>query len=84
MKPIKERIIMFDELKVKLSTKFMKGIVAKLISKALYKKLGYEINIQLNEIEVQNIDGTVHIHINADGEIDKGNFYKIIKDAGLD
>ena len=34
-----------DELKMSLSTKFMKGIVTKIISKAILKKTGYNINI---------------------------------------
>lgn len=75
---------MFDELKIKLSTKFVKGIIAKLISKALFKKLGYKVDIQLNEIEIQNINGTIHIHVDADGEIEDKEFIKIVKNVGLD
>lgn len=75
---------MFDELKFKLSTKFMKGIIAKLISKALLKKLGYKIDIQLNEVELKNVDGAIHIHVNADGQINNEEFMKIIKSIGLD
>lgn len=73
-----------DELKLKLSTKFMRGIVAKLISKALVKKLGYEIDILLNEIEVKAEDGKVHLHIDADAEIENSEFMKILKSIGMD
>ena len=34
---------MFDEMKVNLSTKFMRNIVSKLIAKAIYKKFGYKV-----------------------------------------
>ena len=73
-----------DEMKIKLSTKFMRGIIAKIVKKTIFKKLGYDIDILINEIEVENIDGKVHLHINADGEISNNEFVKIIKGIGLD
>lgn len=72
-----------DELKLKLSTKFMRGIVANLISKALVKKLGYNIDILLNEIEVKSEDGKVKLHINADAEVENGDLVKILKSIGM-
>lgn len=73
-----------DELKLKLSTKFMRGFIAKLVTKAIYKKVGYEIDIQLNEIEVETIDGKIHLHVSADAEVNNDEFVKIIKGIGLD
>lgn len=73
-----------DELKLKLSTKFMRGIVANLISKALAKKLGYNIDILLNEIEVKNEDGKIRLHIDADAEIENHEFIKMLKSIGMD
>ena len=34
-----------DELKMRLSTKFMKNMVSKIISKSVYKKTGYKVNV---------------------------------------
>lgn len=73
-----------DVLKLKLSTKFMRDMVAKLIAKALQKKLGYNIDILLNEIEVKNEDGKIHIHVNADAEVNNDDFAKIVKSIGVD
>lgn len=73
-----------DELKLKLSTKFMRGIVANLVSKAIAKKVGYNIDILLNEIEVRNEGGKIHLHIDADAEIENGEFVKIIKSIGME
>lgn len=73
-----------DVLKLKLSTKFMKGMVANLISKALNKKLGYNVDILLNEIEVKNENGKILVHIDADAEVDNGEFVKILKSIGMD
>ena len=68
-----------DELKLKLSTKFMRGIVANLVSKAIAKKVGYNIDILLNEIEVKNEGGKIHLHINADAEVENSEFVKMLK-----
>lgn len=73
-----------DVLKLKLSTKFMKKIVANLISKTLTKKLGYNIDILVDEIEVKNEDGKIKIHMNVDAEVDNGEFIRILKSIGLD
>lgn len=73
-----------DEMKIKLSTKFMKGIVAKLVSKAVSKKLGCDVNIQISEIEAKTTDGKVHIHVDVDGEMSNDEFMKLIKTIGLD
>lgn len=73
-----------DELKLKLSTKFMKGIVANLISKALMKKLGYNIDILLNEIDVKAENGKVRVHVDVDAELENSEFVKILKSIGMD
>lgn len=73
-----------DVLKLKLSTKFMRDMVAKLIAKALQKKLGYNIDILLNEIEVKNENGKIHIHANVDAEVDNDEFVKIVKSIGME
>ena len=73
-----------DILMLKLSTKFMKGIIAKLISKAIHNKHGFKIDIQFNELQLENHGGKIHIHANVDGEIEESEFKKIIKSAGLE
>lgn len=73
-----------DELKLRLSTRFMRGIVAKLISKAIYKKFGYTVNIQLNELDVRVLDGETNISTNVEVKINSKEFMKIMKEVGLD
>lgn len=73
-----------DEMKLKLSTKFMRGIVAKIISKTLSKKLGVKADIRLNEIEVSTVNDRILIHANVDGEISKEDFMNLIKGINLD
>lgn len=71
-------------MKVKLSTKFMRNIVSKLIAKAIYKKYGYKVNIQLNELDVSVIDGETSITTNVEVKLDSQEFMKIVKSVGLD
>lgn len=73
-----------DELKLRLSTKFMRGIITKIISKIIFDKLGYRINIQLNEIKIETTDGKVHLHADVDGEMDNSEFMKLVKSIGID
>lgn len=80
---VKERIKV-DEMKLKLSTKFMRGIVSKLISKVLYKQLGYKIDIQLNELNVTFVDGDTKILANVEASINNQELKRIIKEAGLE
>lgn len=75
---------MMDELKIGISTKLMRGIVSKLVSKLVQKKLGYKVDIQLNGVEVEMTDEKVHLHLNVDADLDKGDFIEIIKSIGLD
>lgn len=73
-----------DEMKVKLTTKFMRNIVSKLIAKAIYKKYGYKVNIQLNDLDISVIDGDTKINTNVEVTLDNKEFMKIIKSVGLD
>ena len=73
-----------DEMKMRLSTKFMRNIVAKLIAKAIYKKTGYRVDIQLNELDISSIDGDTNISTNVEVKINSNEFMKIVKSIGLD
>lgn len=70
---------MMDLLKFRVSTKFMKGFVAKFVSKKIYEKLGCKIDIQFRNIEVDTINGDVIIHVDADGRISKTEFERLLE-----
>lgn len=70
---------MFDELKLRLGTLFMRSIVAKMI----VKKSGYNIDLEINELTAKTKDGKAKIHIDAYLELDNKELEKILKDAGL-
>ena len=73
-----------DEMKLKLSTKFMRGMLAKIIAKVIFKKFGFKPELQINEIEAELKDGKIRFHINVDGEIDERAFLTINKMVDLD
>lgn len=73
-----------DEMKVKLSTKFMRSIVSKVISRVIYKKYGYRVDIQLNDLDVNIIDGETKIATNVEVKLESKEFMKIVKSLGLD
>lgn len=71
-----------DEMKI--TSKFTTGIISKLVGVFLKKKLGYKINIQLNEIKTTiTEDGKTHVHLDVDAELDKDELTKILKGIGI-
>ena len=73
-----------DEMKLKLGTKFMRNIVSKLIAKMIYKKTGYKVDVQLNDLDVWVIDGDTTVKLNVEAKMKSDEFNKIIKNIGLD
>jgi hypothetical protein len=73
-----------DEMKLKLSTKFMRNIVAKLIARFIYKKYGYKVNIQLNDLDVRIIDGETDIQANVEVKLNSNEFMEIMKSITKD
>ena len=70
---------MMDEMKIKLSSRFMRRLVSKLIARSIYKKYGYKVNIQLNDLDVKVIDGETNIKTNVEVKLDSEEFMKIMK-----
>lgn len=68
-----------DEMKLKLSTRLMRGIAAKLIARSIKKKYGCKVNIQLNELDVSVIDGDAKVIVNAEVTMDNKEFTEIMK-----
>ncbi len=68
---------------VKIVSKFTRSVISKLIKAVLHKKLGYNVDIQLNEVNATITDGKTHVHLDVDAELDKNELLKILKDIGL-
>lgn len=72
-----------DELKLNLSTRIMRTIVTKILAKAIYKKTGYDVNIQINELKAEAFDGKVRVHIDVDADMNGEDLMDILKSRGL-
>lgn len=70
-----------DEMKI--GSKFTTGIISKLAALAIRKKFGYDIKLNLNEINATVVDGKTHIHLDVDAELEKDELTKILKNIGL-
>lgn len=73
-----------DIFMLKLSTKFMKGVMSKVISRKVYKKLGYKVDIQLNDVQIDTTDNDIKIHIDVDGKMNKTEFDRLMEKIGED
>lgn len=72
-----------DELKLVLSTRFMRTLVTKIIAKAIYKKTGYRVDIQINKIEAETSDGKIRVHMDADAEMNCEDLKNALKSGGI-
>lgn len=73
-----------DEMKLKLTTGFMRNIVSKLVSRYIYKKTGYKVELKLNDLDVNFVDGETEIKTNVELKLNSKEFAKIIKSIGID
>ena len=74
---------MMDEMNIKLSTKFMRGIVSKVIARTIRKKLGYKVDIQLHDLDVSVVNGEAKILTSVEVRLDNEEFTKIMKNLVL-
>lgn len=73
-----------DEMRLKLTTKFMRKIAAKLLSRYIYKEHGYKIDIRFDELDVWFINGDTTVRANVELKMNGDDFKKIIQKADLD
>jgi hypothetical protein len=77
----KERQRSMDELKI--VSGFTKGILSKLVRMLLRKKIGYDIDIQLNDVKATIIEEKAKVHLDLDAELSKEELTKLLKKIGL-
>lgn len=66
-----------DEIVIK--SQFIKSMISRLIRKAVQKNTNYAVRLKINEIGLVVTGRKVHIHIDADGVLNKNDFSKILK-----
>lgn len=68
-----------DEMRIKLHSRVMRGIVSKLISNAIYKSTGHKPNIRIKELGIETGDKRIAFNISLEGDISEAVLYKIDK-----
>ena len=68
-----------DIMKLKLTSKLIRSVASKLIERSIRKKFGYKVNIQLDDLDINAIDGNVVIKVNAEATMDSKQFNEIMK-----
>lgn len=66
-----------DEMKI--TSKFTTGLLSKVLTRLLKRKLGCGIDICLNSITVSIVDGKTHAHLDVECDIPKEDLAKILK-----
>ncbi len=70
-----------DEMRI--GSKFITGIVSKLLTKIIHKKLGYDIGFRINEMNVVIVNEKAQVHLNVDASIEKTELIKILNTFGI-
>lgn len=68
-----------DEMRIE--TGFMQGILARIVTKAMSKKIGVNLNLNFNDpISVQFDGEQAVIHLNVNAELSKQDLARLVKD----
>lgn len=70
---------MFDELKLNLGSKFMRKLATKFLKRYIKKQFGYDVKIDLEELNIEYRDGDVKIKTNLEFQMDRYEFKKVLK-----
>lgn len=68
---------------VKIISKFMRGVVSKILSKVIKKSLGIRADVQIQKIEATIDEEKAHIHLDVDAELTKEELNKLLLKYGL-
>lgn len=67
-----------DEMKLKLSTSFMKNMLAKIIRKVIKKKYGVDVNITINDLKIELINRRASIHLDVDADMSQNDLMGVL------
>ena len=68
---------------MKISSAFLRKLVSRVVKRTIRKKLGYNIDIDLNGLEITFDDNKAKIRIDAGAEMSKEELTKLVKKIGL-
>ena len=65
-------------MKVKLYTNFVKGIVSKVLSKMIAKKIGHNVQIHIDEFELDEHLGEIKLTAKVEAKMNTDDFLKVV------
>lgn len=68
---------------MKIVSGFLRGIISKIATVTVRKKLGCEVKVQVNGVEAKVVDGKTHVHLDLDAEMEKEELLRLLKKVGL-
>lgn len=68
-----------DEMKIKLSTRFMRGFISKIAMKMISSKLGIKPDILINSITFEKRGDMYHVHLSVDADIKEHDIFKLME-----
>lgn len=63
----------------KITSKVVKDILNSFLTKIIKKKYGYDIDIQINDLDLRVVGGKVLLQLDANAEMTQDEFTKISK-----
>lgn len=66
-----------DEMKI--NSHFTTGIISRLIEKKLTKLIGFDIDINIKELDATINEGKIQLHIDMDANADKTILLKVLE-----
>jgi hypothetical protein len=76
-----ERARAMDEMKI--NSKFLTGIVSKIIDNLVKKKLGVDVAVQVNSVQAAMQEGNTHLHLDVDADLRKEDLERLLKKLGV-
>lgn len=70
-----------DEMKI--TSKLMRGVAAKLIRNIFKKKFGCDVKLNLNDFYVTYDETNANVHIDFNAQMDKDNLESVLLEADL-
>ena len=68
---------------MRIGSKFITGIISKLLVTVVKQKLGYNIDLKLNAVNTTVGDGKAHVHLDIDAEVSNEEIMRILSGVGL-
>lgn len=66
-----------------INSSFTKGILSRIAKKVIRKKTGYEIGLQIHDLNAQIENGVSKVCLNVELELPKEELMKILKDVKI-